>query len=83
MPIVYKKKVAVLDGVCDVEDAESLWAWLQKNPKAKINLKGCQHVHSAVLQVLMKAAPAISIAPQDARIKAWIGATLQGSSPQC
>jgi len=72
MSITYKKTVAMMDGVCAVEDAESLWLWLLENPKGKVNLKSCSHIHSAVIQVLMKGQPTVSSWPKDEQLSAWL-----------
>ena len=65
MPISYKKTVAVLEGVCTVEEAETLWEWLRNNPGGKINLKACEHIHTSILQVLMASGAKISALPAD------------------
>ncbi|WP_025322986.1 hypothetical protein [Deferrisoma camini] len=72
MPITFKKTVAVLEGVCAVEDAEGLLAWLQSHPRGKVNLKRVEHLHTAVLQVLMAASPAISAWPEDPDLAQWL-----------
>ncbi|NOY45844.1 MAG: hypothetical protein GXP50_10420 [Deltaproteobacteria bacterium] len=76
MPVRYKKKVAVLEGVCAVEEAESLLGWLQEHPKAKVNLKGCEHLHAAVLQVLMATGAPVSVWPEDLDLRGWVESAL-------
>ncbi len=63
MPIVYLKTVARLEGECGVEEAEGLFEWLHENPRGKINLKACEHLHSAIIQVLMALRPCVSACP--------------------
>jgi len=72
MPIAYKKTVAVFDGVCAVEDAETLCNWLEEHPKGKLNLKECTHLHSAIFEVLMKMQPTASALPKDEALAAWV-----------
>ena len=72
MPIDYRKTVARLEGTCSVEEAEELLQWLQANPKGKVNLKDCAHMHAAVLQVLMALRPAVSGEPEDAFLARWV-----------
>ncbi len=72
MPVTYKKTVAALDGVCTVEEAESLLGWLQEHPKGKVNLKKCEHLHAAVLQVLMAAGVRVSAWPEDEALRRWL-----------
>lgn len=80
MPIVYKKQRAVLKDTVDLEVAEDLFAWLQKNPKGSIDLANCTHLHTAVLQVLVALRPTIAIWPKDEALRAWVQPVL--STPQ-
>ncbi len=80
--MTYKKTVAVLEGVCTVEEAESLLGWLQEHPKGKVNLKKCEHLHAAVLQVLMAAGPDVSVWPEDPGLQGWIETALAGRGAQ-
>jgi hypothetical protein len=45
--------IVVLDGVCAVEDAESLLQMLQATPAALVDWTHCRQLHTAVLQVIM------------------------------
>jgi hypothetical protein len=63
MPITYKKTVAVLEGNCEIEEAEELLAWLIEKPKSKLNLKSLAHMHTAVLQVILATGVSISTWP--------------------
>ncbi len=72
MPIEYKKTVAVLSGICTVEEAEELLEWLHAHPGGKVNLKDLEHPHTAVLQVLMALRPSVSVPPQDEAMRAWL-----------
>jgi hypothetical protein len=42
----------VLEGVCPVEDAESLLQMLQTTPTARVRWAQCRQLHTAVLQVI-------------------------------
>jgi len=77
MPITYKKTVALLEGHCPVEEAETLLEWLLDNPKGKVNLKALAHPHTAVLQVLMAVRPAVSAWPEDESVAAWLRPLLE------
>ena len=55
MPIEFKRRSAVLSGACEVEDAETLHGWLLEHPTASLNLRHCDYLHSAVLQVILAA----------------------------
>jgi hypothetical protein len=65
MTIRYLKKHAALEGVVSVDDAEALAQWLQKQARPAVHLGKCEHLHGAVLQVLLALRPAISAAPAD------------------
>jgi len=72
MPIEFQKKAAVFLGIIGVDEAEELLEWLQKKPKARIDLSACTYLHPADLQVLMAAKPTISQWPEDVSLRAWL-----------
>ncbi len=72
MPVKLGKKVATLEGVCAVEEAEPLLAWLREHPRGRVNLARLEHPHTAVLQVLMALGPAVSAPPKDRELAAWL-----------
>lgn len=69
MAIRYLKKHAALEDIVTVEDAETLLDWLKKQPKPAVNLSKCQHMHAAVLQVLLMTRPAINGAIHDRQLE--------------
>ncbi len=69
MPIEFKKTVAVCNGVCSIEEAETLLGWLLENPKGKVNLKSCEQLHTAIVQVLMASKVAFSALPDNAAVQ--------------
>lgn len=74
MGIRYLKKHAALEGHVAVDDAEALGAWLRAQPKPAVHLGRCEHVHAAVLQVLLALAPRVSAPPPDPRLAAVLAA---------
>jgi hypothetical protein len=72
MAIEYKKSLAVFTEFVGVEEAENLLQWLLKNPKGKINLAACEHIHAANLQVLMAVKPIIAAWPADEDLQRWL-----------
>ena len=60
-----------------VEEAEELLDWLIKNPKGKLNLTNCTHIHSANLQILMVVKPTIANAPKDLDLQTWLQVALK------
>ncbi len=77
MPVKLKKTVAALEGVCGVEEAETLLGWLTEHPNGKVNLKRCEHLHTAVLQVLMAVGPRVSAWPQDPFLEELLRSSLR------
>lgn len=76
MAIAYDKKKAQFADFVSVEEAEGLLQWLQSNPKGKLNLAACTHLHAANLQVLMAAKPNIVAWPEDDGFARWIQGAL-------
>ena len=64
MPIQLSDDRAVLSGVCSVEEAEGLLSWVMQHPGAPVDAGACEHLHSAVLQVLMARRPPVSAVPE-------------------
>jgi hypothetical protein len=77
MPIDCKKKVAYLRDVCAVEEAETLLMWLHDNPDGRVNMRDCQHLHTAVLQVLVAVKPILSAQPQNEFLSRWVSTALE------
>lgn len=53
MPEIYTQDAATFTGVVDVEAAEALHQQLLQRPNLKIEYDGVEHVHAAVVQVLL------------------------------
>jgi hypothetical protein len=62
----------VLDGRCQVEDAEPLLQLLQATPGAPFDWTQCNHLHTAVLQVILAAQPRLSGQCGDAWVREWV-----------
>jgi hypothetical protein len=77
MAIEFQKKCALFRDFVGVEEAESLLEWLQKNPRGRVDLAACTHLHAANLQVLMAARPTIAAWPKEANLLAWLKSSLQ------
>lgn len=72
MPVVTGPNGAALSGICGVAEAETLLVWLLDHPMMQIDLTACQHVHTAVLQVLLALRPSITGQPADPGLAAWL-----------
>lgn len=62
----------VLEGNCPVEDAEPLLQFLQSTPGASCNLTHCHHLHTAVVQVILAARPALIGPCGDPWVEQWV-----------
>jgi hypothetical protein len=56
-----------------VDDAEALAQWLLQQPAPAVHLGKCEHLHGAVLQVLLVLRPRVTAAPADARLATVLG----------
>jgi hypothetical protein len=74
MSIRYLKKHAALEGVVTVEDAEPLLQWLRTQARPAVHLGRCEHLHAAVLQVLLVLRPKLVALPGDP----WLTGALAG-----
>jgi hypothetical protein len=72
MAIRYLKKYAALEGVVAVDDAEALAQWLRRQPRPAVHLGKCEHLHGAVLQVLLALRPTVTAPPPDPLLAACL-----------
>lgn len=80
MSVRLEGKVVRLEGSCRVEDAEPLLALLQADGERVVDLTEAEHLHAAVLQVLLALQPAMQGDVEDPFLRAWIIPALQGKS---
>jgi hypothetical protein len=76
MALRFTKQVAYLEDSCGLDEAEPLLEWLLEHPSGKVNLKTCRGLHTAVLQVLLAAAPTVTVKPVDEEFARWLPAPL-------
>jgi len=72
MAIEFNDAVARFKGQCRLEEASALFEWLEQTPAAKIDLSDCEHIHTAILQMLMVAKPELLAPPADPFLKQWL-----------
>lgn len=72
MAIEFKKGKAKFIGVIAVEEAELLLDWVQKNPKGKLDLEQCSHLHAAVLQLVLCQHEKIAKWPTAPELLCWL-----------
>jgi hypothetical protein len=73
--------VILLEGACRVEDAEPLLGWLQADRGLIVDLTDAEHLHTAVLQVLMALRPAFKGIARDVFIREWLTPVLSEADP--
>ncbi|MGN7611812.1 hypothetical protein ACQZV8_06975 [Magnetococcales bacterium HHB-1] len=66
MPMSFTETEALLIDVCTIDEAEQLFEWLLKHPDGALNLGQCEHIHTAILQILMALRPRVVMAPKNA-----------------
>lgn len=71
MHLETKGSIALV-GACPVEDAETLLQLLQSTPTAPCDWTRCSHLHTAVVQVILAARPALIGPCGDAWIEQWV-----------
>jgi hypothetical protein len=62
----------LLEGICPVDDADLLRQLLLRNPTAHVDWRGCEHAHTAILQVLLVAKPKMSGPAGAAFLEDWM-----------
>ena len=72
--------VILLEGACRVEDAEPLLAWLQADKGRMVDLTDAEHLHAAVLQVLMALRPVLRGEAKDSFLRDWITPALRDAN---
>jgi len=72
MPIKFIDAVARFEGQCRLEEANLLFEWLEQNPGAKIDMADCEHIHTALMQILMVAKPEVLAPPAHQFLRQWL-----------
>ncbi|WKA30658.1 hypothetical protein [Bradyrhizobium roseum] len=68
--------IVILEGVCAVEDAETMLQMLQATPDALVNWTQCRQLHTAVLQVIMASGSAPIGPCADVWVQQWLAPKL-------
>ncbi len=61
-----------LEGVCPVEDAETLASLILEDPDAAVDWTACTRMHTAVYQVLLRLQPTVLGPCGDPFVAAWL-----------
>lgn len=78
MPIRYEGDLARFEGACAVDEALPLAEWLETAGNARVDLAACAALHTALLQLLLVARPAVAAPPEDAFLRRWVAPLLAG-----
>jgi len=70
--------VVALEGVCGVEDAETLLSELLASPEASVDWSACEAAHTAVVQVLIASQAPIVGAPRSEFLRQFVEPALGG-----
>ena len=57
------KQIARLEGVVTIEETDQLFEILRQEPAPSLDLSGCEHLHTAALQLILALKPEISAPP--------------------
>lgn len=75
MTVRYLENHAALEGSVSVDDAEALAQWLMQQAAPAVHLGNCEHLHGAVLQVLLALRPRLIAVPADPLLAAVLQAS--------
>jgi len=70
--VLIEKDRIWLQGNCGADDVEPLMSALRRNGPAMVDLSGADHLHAAILQVLLAFRPSITGTPRDSFIRTWL-----------
>jgi hypothetical protein len=66
----------ILRGNCPAEDAETVAHLLLLDPTAAVDWRACDHAHTAIVQVLLTARPAMLGPPGSSFLRNWVAPLL-------
>ena len=82
MPFALTDDCLLLTGHCPIDEAEPLLDALRGMADPVVDLSGLHQAHTAVIQVLMAAAPAIRGGPADPVAASCLGALPRADAPR-
>jgi hypothetical protein len=71
MTIKFDNKIICLEGNCGAEDVEALLAALADGHRS-VDMSEVDHLHAAVLQVLLAFGPRLLGSPRDTFVRTWL-----------
>jgi len=84
MSVVIEKDRILIQGIYGADDVEVLMSALRAHGSSIVDLSEADHLHTAILQVLLAFRPSITGTPRDTFIRAWLIPILaaEPTSPQ-
>lgn len=82
MPVESNDQILILTGVCTVEEAEAVLEWIIEHPGGELDLTQAEHIHTAILQVLLAAAKSRVRPPQDSFLGRVVRIGLSGAKKE-
>jgi hypothetical protein len=77
MTVTRQGQTIMLAGPCPVDDAEPLLQMLLETPAAAVDWRACQSPHTAVVQVIMAAGPALIGPCGDDWTERWVAPAIR------
>lgn len=74
-----KRRIQLI-GHVGIDEADGVLQWFRERNRAEVDLAKCQHLHSAILQILIAANPRIVAMPLDTDLRDWLNNSLNRNS---
>jgi len=68
-----------LDGICSIEDADTLQKHMLSTPRALVDWRTCTYAHTAVIQILMAFKPVLRGPPAGDSLRLLIDPLIKAS----
>ncbi|QQP91742.1 hypothetical protein IGS68_11290 [Skermanella sp. TT6] len=76
MSVRFADGTIILEGECQVDEAEPLLEFLLADPGAPVDWAGCTYLHTSLIQVLLAVRPRVINSPQSEFVLKWVVPTL-------
>jgi hypothetical protein len=80
LPLEFRDTLATLSGVVTVDEVEQLATWLRATPRARVNMRRCNHLHTGAFQAMLRFRPKVTVAPTDPFLAVRVLPLLEGGS---
>ena len=79
MSVALDANIIRLTGNCGLDDVETLLGLLQAQDQPRVDLRGANHLHGAILQLLLTSRPRVDHPPDDPFVRQLITELTQAS----